>query len=156
MADIQANLRSETVEQVPSSPPCCVAKCTSLRDVFALLKEHSHSGVLVCNDEGRLEGIFTERDALRMMHRRPDWKTPVEQFMTPNPTTLSPDSPISKALLKMAFGGYRRLPIVDEANRPLAVINVSGLLHYIDEHFPGEVYNLPPKQMGCTEDRDGA
>ena len=45
----------------------------------------------------------------------------------------------------MSGGGFRRLPIVDEAGSVHGVLKVSGLLHYLVEHFPKIVHTLPPE-----------
>lgn len=145
----------ETVQLVPSSAPCCVARSEALGKVLQLLKQHSHSGVLVC-DNGVLAGIFTERDALQVMTRKADLRDSVERHMTARPSTLAPTSTIGEAMGKMSRGGFRRLPVVDDRHRPLAVIDMAALVHYVDGYFPGAVYNLPPKAMLCTPERAGA
>ncbi len=149
------HVAQETVQLVPSSQPCCVARTESLGRVLELLKQHSHSGVLVCDDRV-LAGIFTERDALKVMTRQADLGDAVERHMTTLPSTLTPSSTIGEAMFKMARGGFRRLPIVDDRHRPLAVIDMAALVHYVDGYFPGAVYNLPPKAMLCTPERAGA
>jgi CBS domain-containing protein len=44
----------------------------------------------------------------------------------------------------MEEGGYRHLPVVDQAGRPLGVLSVKRIVHYLVEHFPSTIYNLPP------------
>ena len=44
----------------------------------------------------------------------------------------------------MAEGGYRHLPMVDKARKPTGVVAVHGIVHYLVDHFPETVYNLPP------------
>lgn len=145
----------ETVQLVPTTAPCCTGRKATFREVLTLLKDYSHSGVLVC-DGSALAGIFTERDALKAMARQLDLDTLIESIMTPDPITLTPASTIGAAMRKMALGGFRRLPIVGEDRRPLAVIDMAALVHYVVQYFPGAVYNLPPKVMACTPERAGA
>ena len=80
----------------------------------------------------------------------------VEQVMTREPQTLSSDNTVGKAISKMSFGGYRRLPIVDNEGHPQGILKVSSILHYLVEHFPEVVYNLPPKPHHNTQEREGA
>jgi signal-transduction protein with cAMP-binding, CBS, and nucleotidyltransferase domain len=122
---------------------------------MALLREHSHSGVLVCENNA-LVGIFTERDALRIMARRASLDEPIQQVMTSPVICVRPGSTIAEALERMSSGGSRRLPIVDDRGCPLAVIDMPGLVYFLDQHFPDVVYNLPPKPMECTPERHGA
>ena len=56
----------------------------------------------------------------------------------------------------MAKGGYRRLPVVDEAGHPIGVLGVSRLLEYLVEHFPKVVYTLPPQPHRASQEREGA
>jgi hypothetical protein len=56
----------------------------------------------------------------------------------------------------MSKGGYRRLPIVDEAGKPTGILRVKGILRYLVEHFPAVVYNLPPEPHQTTQQREGA
>jgi hypothetical protein len=63
---------------------------------------------------------------------------------------------VASAIAKMAAGGYRRLPIVDEASRPVAVVKLTSILSYLVEHFPKVVYTLPPKPHHKMQEREGA
>ncbi len=64
--------------------------------------------------------------------------------MVANPVTLTANETIAVAVQQMSKGGYRRLPIVDRQGKPTGVVQVSGIVHYLVEHFPKTVYNLPP------------
>ena len=64
--DIELNLMTETVEHAWPAEPLCVSSQVSIREVFQRLKDNNAGAVLVCRDEV-LVGIFTERDALKIM-----------------------------------------------------------------------------------------
>ncbi len=153
--DIQLNLNSETVNRAEPVKPLIVEPTATVGQVLRLLKEHKTGCVLICRDQV-LEGIFTERDALKLMAQRADWDTPIQQVMIRNPVTLSSTSTVGQAIGKMAAGGYRRMPIVDQQNRPLGLLKVSGILHYLVQHFPNVVYTLPPKPHYVNPQREGA
>ena len=53
----------------------------------------------------------------------------------------------------MAEGGYRHLPIVDQDQKPTGVLAVHGIVHYLVDHFPETVYNLPPDTEGGPSTR---
>ena len=76
--------------------------------------------------------------------------------MVPDPVTLSDRDTVGQAIAKMAYGGYRRLPIVDGEGRPQGLVKTSGILHYLVEHFPSVVYNLPPTPHHTPQQREGA
>ena len=88
-----------------------------------LMKERRIGALLVVQD-GRLAGIFTERDALFRVvaEGRDPAKTLVADVMTPNPRTISPDRPFGHALHLMYEGGFRHVPVVDDG-RPLGVVS---------------------------------
>ena len=69
---------------------------------------------------------------------------------------LSEQDTLGAAITKMAHGGYRRLPIVDAEGRPVGFLKVGSILHFLVDHFPSTVYNLPPKPHHSTEAREGA
>ena len=153
--DFHLNLNTEAVEHVYASDPICLEPKTSLRDVFRLMQKQRRGAVLVCRDE-QLVGIFTERDALKLMAGDADLDVPVEQVMTNDPVALSDSDTVGKAIAKMSYGGYRRLPIVDADGRPKGFLKVSSILHYLVQHFPEFVYNLPPTPHHTTQEREGA
>lgn len=153
--DIQLNLSTETVTQAHASAPVCVEPHLSVREVLQLLKQHRTGSVLICRD-GAVVGIFTERDALRLMASHAVLDTPIESVMTADPKTLRADDTVANAITRMSAGGYRRLPIVDEQGRPQGLVKASGVMRYLVEHFPKTVYNQPPVAQTPTHDREGA
>ncbi len=151
---VELNLNSETVEHLLDGPPLCVEPSVSVRDVLALLKQHNHGSVLVCR-QAKLIGIFTERDALRYMAIRGDLAAPVQDLMTSTPITVRADDTVAEAIRRMVEGGYRRLPVVDAAGVPVGVVKVSAIVHYLVEHFPKSIYNLPPQAGVAVLEREG-
>ena len=94
--------------------------------------EHGVGTVLVVDADGKLAGIFSERDLLL---RVPDEAAksgtqPLSEFMTPNPETVRLDDPLALALQKMDVGGYRHLPVVTDGT-PVGVISVRDLMRHI-------------------------
>jgi predicted transcriptional regulator len=56
----------------------------------------------------------------------------------------------------MEEGGYRHLPVVDECSRVVGILSVKRIVHYLVEHFPNTVYNLPPDPNAVQQQREGA
>ena len=71
-------------------------------------------------------------------------------------TTLSSDTSVSEAIQRMSQGGFRHLPVVDETGTPTGMENVYGIVHYLVDHFPQTVYNLPPNPQSIPSEREGA
>src|SRR5262245_32257933 len=142
--DLPRNLKIDSVSRLGPAPPRHVAPGQTVAEAVEMMREGEVGCVLVC-DGSQLVGIFTERDLLRrVLAAGKPLSLPVGQCMTPNPVTVQPKEPIGLALRRMEEGGYRHLPIVDEAGRPVGILSVKRIVHYLVEHFPGTVYNLPP------------
>jgi CBS domain-containing protein len=88
-----------------------------------LMRDH-RIGALLVLQEGRLAGIFTERDALFrvLAEGRDPAATRIAEVMTANPRTIAPDRPFGHALHLMYEGGFRHVPVVDDG-RPLGVVS---------------------------------
>lgn len=153
--DFHLNLSTEKIDHVEFGDPLCVEPETTAREVLELFKERSKAAALICRD-GVLVGIFTERDALRLMADGDDLSVPIERLMVRDPVTLTRDNTVGEAIAKMSRGGYRRLPVVDEHGRPLGVQHVPHILHYLVDHFPAVIYTLPPTPNQATKEREGA
>lgn len=153
--NFQINLAVDTVEKAFPKPPLCVERSRSVREVLHTLREHRRGCVLICESQ-RLVGIFTERDALRLMVGDDGFDQPIQDVMQQRVVTVSPRDSVADAIVRMSLGGYRRLPIVDESNRPSGVLTVKTILRYLADHFPSVVYTLPPEPHHCTHEREGA
>jgi CBS domain-containing protein len=108
---------------VTASPESTVAAAARL------MKKKTVGAVLVVDHDGRLAGIFTERDALfRVVAEGRDPKeTRVSEVMTPHPRTLEPNRPFAHALLMMYDGGFRHVPVVEDG-RPIGVVSARDAL----------------------------
>lgn len=151
--DFVQKLRTDTVETALSTDPVCAAAETPLRDVLEMLQKHGSGPALICRG-AVLVGIFTEHDMLQLVAEGRSLDEPVERFMTRNPTTIKPTDSLAAAIRMMSVGGYRQLPVVDDQGRPRGLVKVKGIVHYLVEHFPQAVYNLPPKLQ--LQGREGA
>jgi CBS domain-containing protein len=153
--DFQLNLHTESIEHAKPAVPVAVEPLTSVRQVLGLMRDRSTGSVLVCQEK-RLLGIFTERDALKLLASGSCLDVPIREVMTPNPTTLRADDTVATAIRKMSFGTFRRLPIVDSSGRVVGILRASQIVRYMVEHFPQTVYTLPPEPHPMTHEREGA
>ncbi len=154
--DFRLDLHDETVTLECMSEPVCCSLATPIREVFAELKNCNTGAILVCDDEEVLKGIFTERDALRLMAANSSLDRPVSEVMTGEPNTISSATTVGDSISQMSSGGYRRLPVIDDDGKPVGVVKTSSLVHYLVTHFPDVVYNLPPDPHHVTQEREGA
>jgi CBS domain-containing protein len=145
----------EPIRVLNPRTPLTVTPTATVRDAIRIMREH-HIGCLLVVEGERLVGILTERDLLLKMETA-DLSEPVTGLMTGDPETLEPDDPIVWALNRMSVGGYRHVPLVDRDGRPVGILSVKDIVHYIVALFPNEVLTLPPDPVraDAAPERDG-
>ncbi|MCC7474051.1 MAG: CBS domain-containing protein [Pirellulales bacterium] len=153
--DFQLSLESEGVGEAYPDQPLATTADSQVGNVMQLLRTNRSGAILVCEDS-KVVGIFTERDALKLMASPIDYTKPVREFMSPEPVMLAARATVGEAIRKMSEGGYRHLPIVDDAGEPKGVLAVHGIVRYLVDHFPETVYNLPPNPKANPRTREGA
>lgn len=153
IVDFVQKLRTETVEAALDADPLCADIATTLRDLLLQMQQCRTGAALICKG-ALLVGIFTEHDMLAVVARGESLDAPISTCMTRDPTTINRSASLAAAIRTMSVGGYRQLPVVDEQGRPCGLVKVKGIVHYLVEHFPQAVYNLPPKLQ--LQGREGA
>jgi CBS domain-containing protein len=151
------HLSEERVKVLSTRPPLTVESGTPLRQAIETMQAREGDCVLVLRD-GRLAGILTERDVLtRVLGRAdPDLDAPVDESMTADPRTLSPEASVREAMEQMEEGHFRNLPLVDDAGRLHGLLRQQDVLGYVAEAFPQEILNLPPRPHQQMDAPEGA
>jgi CBS domain-containing protein len=110
MADDMRHLSDIIVDQTPLALPATA----EVQAACQLMRDRRAGSVLVCDDTGRLLGIFTGRDAVcRVLATgRSAAETQLSEVMTANPATMSPEQNAVDAMRLMWDGGFRHLPLV--------------------------------------------
>ena len=111
-----------------------------------LMREHKIGALIVCK-EGRLVGVFTERDALFRVtaEDREAQSTVLADVMTRDPQTIGPDKPLGHALHLMYEGGFRHVPVVEDG-RPIGMISTRDALGTELQDFVYELLRLEQAQ----------
>lgn len=110
----------------------------TVSDASIMMQTRNVGAVLVIAD-GKLMGIFTERDAVfRVLARGLDpTTTQLADVMTVEPITLSPEKSYGHALLLMHENGFRHVPVVQ--NRvPIGIISSRNAMDPEMEQFVWE------------------
>jgi CBS domain-containing protein len=112
---------------------------TSVSKAAKLMAKKKVSAVMVVED-GRLVGIFTERDAVyRVIAKGRDVHTTcLAEVMTPDPKTVAPDESFGYAMLMMYQHGFRHAPVI-ENSRPVGMVSARKALDPELEEFVSEV-----------------
>lgn len=116
-----------------------VSPATPVQEAIQTMRAMRTPCVLVV-EAGLLQGIFTEKDFLNRVVAAEllPGETRVGEVMTPSPEVLGPDHSIAQAINRMAIGGFRNVPIVDEHGRPLGLLSVRDVVDHLAEIFEGD------------------
>jgi len=83
----------------------------------------------VVDDSGRLVGIFTDGDLRRLVKRGPlDFETPTRKVMTREPRRVGTEELVLTAAAVMRESQVDQLPVVDEKDVPVGLLDVQDLL----------------------------
>jgi CBS domain-containing protein len=101
---------------------------TTVVDAARLMRQR-HVGAAMVVEDGKLVGVFTERDALfRVVAEGRDGQTTrLADVMTRNPQTIHPDKPFAHALQMMHGGSFRHVPVVEDG-RPVGMVSARDAL----------------------------
>jgi len=129
---VERSLMTDPVASLHPHKPVTIRPTSTIREAIPLMLDHDIGSVLVVDRDGRLLGIFSERDLLtKVVGLHEQWEElPVAQFMTAQPETVTGRDTLAFALHKMDVGGYRHLPIVTDG-RASGVLSVRDMLRYI-------------------------
>jgi CBS domain-containing protein len=97
-------------------------------------------------DGTRLAGIFTERNlAARVFGAGLGLDAPIAACMTSEPVTARPSDKMHDVLARMRSGGFRHLPVVDDAGRPIGTTSIKRAIRLLGAAAADVVYNVPPE-----------
>lgn len=96
-----------------------------------LMCEKNIGGLLIVKN-GKLAGIFTERDYARklILKGKSSKDTPIGDLMTPNPFTVTLDSSIDECMQMMTNKHIRHLPVI-ENDELVGMISIGDVVRHV-------------------------
>lgn len=152
------SLQNPLSELPELKPVVCLPSTAMVSEAIQSMVEQ-RVGIVMIVDDGRLAGVFSERDVLVKVAAAGIGisTTPVSDLMTKNPQTLRPHDELVYALNQMSVGGFRHVPIVDDNNHPVAVVSMRDIVEYIVSLYPDEVLKIPSSpDQSISQTREGA
>lgn len=135
--------RDQRVRVLQTSDYVAVSPFTPLSQAIEAMKS-DEGGCVIISDDGRVAGIFTERDLLtKIIGQQVDLDSPISQWMHPKVETLSPDATVGDAVKLMNEKGFRNIPLVKKGEL-IGLISVFDIITYLAECYPKATMNLPP------------
>jgi len=103
------------------------------KDVIDILFKRHIGSVVVVDDAQHCIGIFTERDAIRIVAQDLPLDATMEKIMTKNPFTINEDSTFLEAKGIIKLHKIRHLPVTTSEGKLVGLISVRQLLNDVCE-----------------------
>jgi CBS domain-containing protein len=89
-------------------------------------------GALLVMEDGRLEGVFSERDYARkvILKGKSSKNTKVGDLMTREPITITPDQSLRECMVLMTNNHIRHVPVVD-GDTVLGIVSIGDVVNTI-------------------------
>lgn len=108
------------------------AESRTIREILAGLPTAGRrSGAVILTDEnGLLTGLFTDSDLVKLLERRREDQLdrPVHEVMTQRPFTVPVTALLSEAIQLLSAHHLSELPVVDEEQRPVGLLDITDLI----------------------------
>jgi CBS domain-containing protein len=105
---------------------------TTIKEATRVMAEKNYGSAVVVDKNGKLEGIFTERDVLRRVIAKdvdPAGST-LADVMTRDVKTARVDDEVLACLRQMSNGRFRHLPVVDEHGALQGMVSQGDFVAY--------------------------
>lgn len=127
------------IQEIMTRDPKTCSLETTLEDVASLMRDED-VGAIPIVDDGELAGIITDRDIV--VRCIADGKAPgdttVEEVISEDLKTVSPDDDVQQAARIMADAQIRRLPVVDEDGNLVGMVSLGDIaVKHSDEEVSG-------------------
>jgi CBS domain-containing protein len=153
--DAPHRARQDSVTLLETDDFVCIRPDTPLTKAIEQMKKDEGGCAIVCDENGGIVGIFTERDLLnKIVGEEVEMSAPVSQFMSAAVETLTTDATIGDAVRMMNEKGYRNIPLVKDGQL-IGSISVFDVITYLAETYPKETMNLPPDPAQVMDTTDG-
>jgi 2-oxoglutarate ferredoxin oxidoreductase subunit beta len=130
---LEASLYEDTVADLKPAAAVTVSEETTVREAFGIMKDKTIGSVVVVDGEGRLAGLFTERDILALVADQDAAAAdrPVSEFMTRDPETTTLTSTLAEVIHRLTVSDLRYLPVLDEEGRPASILAARDLVDFL-------------------------
>lgn len=122
--------------------PLLMKPIDSVEKACQAMRERHVGSVLVVDEHERLLGIFTGRDAVKLLAKGKGGGTTLEHAMTAHPVAITPEQKAIDALRAMSDGGFRHVPVIERGR-------ILGIVSRAD--FKGEEIERLDEEEGLAE-----
>ena len=133
---LEQALAEETVAAIQHRPAATVTPDTAIADAIQRLTE-IHAACLLIEEDGRLVGVFSDRDVLDKVALEYDELKgkPVSRVMTTNPVHVYDSDSAAAALAVMAVSGFRHVPVTDSNKCVVGIVSPHRVTSFLRKKF---------------------
>ena len=100
----------------------------TVEEAINILYEKHIGSVVLIDDDKKCIGIFTERDAIRLVAKNIELDQPLGNVMTKNVITIQENSSINEVRKIVLTHKIRHLPVVNQEDRIVGLLSVRAIL----------------------------
>jgi len=104
----------------------------TVEEAINILYEKHIGSVVLIDDNKKCVGIFTERDAIRLVAKNIELDQPLGNVMTKNVITIQENSSINEVRKIVLTHKIRHLPVVNQEDRIVGLLSVRAI---VDQFF---------------------
>ena len=105
----------------------------SLKEAISILYKRNIGSIIIVSKDKKCEGIFTERDAIRVVANNIPLNTPLAKAMTTNLKTIDEHATFAMAKETMRNHNIRHLPVVDAQGRLVGMLSLRKILDEVHD-----------------------
>jgi CBS domain-containing protein len=115
----------------------------TVHEALARLVQNNIGSLPVVDHDGRLVGIFAERDVLRVIHNRGEnfGRLRISELMTPDPITCDPMDDVNEVMGQMSERRIAKVPVVQQG-KLVGIISVGDVIKLLYEKVTTENLHL--------------
>jgi CBS domain-containing protein len=115
----------------------------TVTEAIARLVQNNIGSLPVVDPDGRLLGVFSERDVLRGLHNRGEAfnRMKVGDVMTPDPVTCTPDCDVDQVMGQMSARRIAKVPVLDNG-RLAGIVSVGDVIKVMYQRVSSENQHL--------------
>ncbi len=103
---------------------------TSIQEAVQILNDRHVGSIIIIDDEEKCRGIFTERDAIRIIAHKFALDQPLSSVMSKHVVAVSLEASFDEAKRLMLSHNIRHLPVTDQTGK---LIGLFSLRAFFDE-----------------------
>jgi signal-transduction protein with cAMP-binding, CBS, and nucleotidyltransferase domain len=132
---LEKALIDETVVAIQCTPVATVAPGTPVHAAVKTLAG-LHVGCLLVAENGRLVGVFSDRDVLDRVALEYDQvkDRPVSELMTTDPVYVYETDSAAAALSIMAVSGFRHVPVTNIDQQVVGIVSPQRVTEFLRKH----------------------